>query len=250
MTAPLAGLKVVELARVLAGPWAGQTLSDLGCEVIKVESPAGDDTRQWGPPFVTRDEDVTASYFHSTNRGKASVTVDFRTEEGQAQVKELLADADILIENFKTGGLAKYGLDYASLSAQFPKLIYCSITGFGHTGPYAHRAGYDFIIQGMSGLMSITGERDGQPQKSGMAITDIFTGVYASTAILAAVHQRHQTGVGQHIDMALLDCAVAITGNQAMNYLTTGKAPTRMGNAHPNLTPYEVFECSLSLIHI
>ncbi|HBB85654.1 MAG TPA: CoA transferase [Sulfitobacter sp.] len=244
MTAPLAGLKVVELARVLAGPWAGQTLSDLGCEVIKVESPAGDDTRQWGPPFVTRDEDVTASYFHSTNRGKASVTVDFRAEEGQAQVKELLADADILIENFKTGGLAKYGLDYASLSAQFPKLIYCSITGFGHTGPYAHRAGYDFIIQGMSGLMSITGEPDGQPQKSGMAITDIFTGVYASTAILAAVHQRHQTGVGQHIDMALLDCAVAITGNQAMNYLTTGKAPTRMGNAHPNLTPYEVFECS------
>ncbi|UWR33877.1 CoA transferase [Sulfitobacter sp. W027] len=244
MTAPLAGLKVVELARVLAGPWAGQTLSDLGCEVIKVESPAGDDTRQWGPPFVTRDEDVTASYFHSTNRGKASVTVDFRTEEGQAQVKELLVDADILIENFKTGGLAKYGLDYASLSAQFPKLIYCSITGFGQTGPYAHRAGYDFIIQGMSGLMSITGEPDGQPQKSGMAITDIFTGVYASTAILAAVHQRHQTGVGQHIDMALLDCAVAITGNQAMNYLTTGKAPTRMGNAHPNLTPYEVFECS------
>lgn len=244
MTAPLTGLKVVELARVLAGPWAGQTLSDLGCEVIKVESPAGDDTRQWGPPFVTRDEDVTASYFHSTNRGKASVTVDFRTEEGQAQVKELLADADILIENFKTGGLAKYGLDYASLSAQFPKLIYCSITGFGQTGPYAHRAGYDFIIQGMSGLMSITGEPDGQPQKSGMAITDIFTGVYASTAILAAVHQRHQTGVGQHIDMALLDCAVAITGNQAMNYLTTGKAPTRMGNAHPNLTPYEVFECS------
>ncbi len=244
MTAPLAGLKVVELARVLAGPWAGQTLSDLGCEVIKVESPAGDDTRQWGPPFVTRDEDVTASYFHSTNRGKASVTVDFRTEEGQAQVKELLADADILIENFKTGGLAKYGLDYASLSAQFPKLIYCSITGFGQTGPYAHRAGYDFIIQGMSGLMSITGEPDGQPQKSGMAITDIFTGVYASTAILAAVHQRHQTGVGQHIDMALLDCAVAITGNQAMNYLTTGNAPTRMGNAHPNLTPYEVFECS------
>ncbi|MEX3313869.1 CaiB/BaiF CoA transferase family protein [Sulfitobacter sp. PS-8MA] len=244
MTAPLAGLKVVELARVLAGPWAGQTLSDLGCEVIKVESPAGDDTRQWGPPFVTRDEDVSASYFHSTNRGKASVTVDFRSEEGQAKVKELLADADILIENFKTGGLAKYGLDYASLSAQFPKLIYCSITGFGHSGPYAHRAGYDFIIQGMSGLMSITGEPDGQPQKSGMAITDIFTGVYASTAILAAVHQRHQTGVGQHIDMALLDCAVAITGNQAMNYLTTGKAPTRMGNAHPNLTPYEVFECS------
>lgn len=244
MAAPLAGLKVVELARVLAGPWAGQTLSDLGCDVVKVESPAGDDTRQWGPPFVTRDEDITASYFHSANRGKASVTADFRTQEGQAEVKALLADADILIENFKTGGLAKYGLDYESLKAEFPKLIYCSITGFGHTGPYAHRAGYDFIIQGMSGLMSITGEADGQPQKSGMAITDIFTGIYATTAILAAVHQRSETGKGQHIDMALLDCAVAIMGNQAMNYLTTGVAPKRMGNAHPNLTPYEVFETS------
>lgn len=244
MAAPLAGLKVIEMARVLAGPWAGQTLSDLGCEVIKVESPDGDDTRQWGPPFVTRDDDVSASYFHSTNRGKASVTIDFRTPEGQAAVKDLLRDADIVIENFKTGGLAKYGLDYASISAEFPKLIYCSITGFGQTGPYAARAGYDFVIQGMSGLMSITGEPDGQPQKSGMAITDIFTGIYATTAILAAVHQRAQTGMGQHIDMALLDCAVAITGNQAMNYLTTGKPPTRMGNAHPNLTPYEVFTSS------
>ena len=244
MEAPLAGLKVVELARILAGPWAGQTLSDLGCEVIKVESPEGDDTRQWGPPFVTRDEDVSASYFHSTNRGKASVTIDFRTPEGQARLREILADADILIENFKTGGLAKYGLDYASLKDDFPRLIYCSITGFGHDGPYAHRAGYDFIIQGMSGLMSVTGEPDRQPQKSGMAITDIITGVYASTAILAAVHQRGRTGRGQHIDMALLDCAVSIMGNQAMNYLTTGVAPTRMGNAHPNLTPYEVFACS------
>ena len=232
------------MARVLAGPWAGQTLSDLGCEVIKIESPTGDDTRQWGPPFVERDGDVSAAYFHSTNRGKASITIDFRTPEGQRHVKELLADADILIENFKTGGLAKYGLDYASLSAEFPKLIYCSITGFGHTGPYAHRAGYDFIIQGMSGLMSITGEPDGQPQKTGMAITDVFTGVYATTAILAAVYQRAQTGRGQHIDMALLDCAVAITGNQAMNYLTTGTPPKRMGNAHPNLTPYEVFPSS------
>ncbi|MCX7558032.1 CaiB/BaiF CoA-transferase family protein [Sulfitobacter sp. F26204] len=241
---PLHGLKVIEMARVLAGPWAGQTLSDLGCEVIKVESPAGDDTRQWGPPFVTRDDDVSASYFHSTNRGKASVTIDFRTEEGQAKLKDLLRDADIVIENFKTGGLAKYGLDYASLREEFPSLIYCSITGFGHTGPYAHRAGYDFIIQGMSGLMSVTGEPDRQPQKSGMAITDIFTGIYATTAILAAVHQRSETGKGQHIDMALLDCAVAIMGNQAMNYLTTGVAPTRMGNAHPNLTPYEVFETS------
>jgi crotonobetainyl-CoA:carnitine CoA-transferase CaiB-like acyl-CoA transferase len=244
MQGPLAGLKVVEMARVLAGPWAGQTLSDLGCDVIKVESPAGDDTRQWGPPFVTREDDVSAGYFHSANRGKASVIIDFRTDEGQAKLKDLLKDADIVIENFKTGGLAKYGLDYESLRAEFPQLIYCSITGFGHTGPYAHRAGYDFIIQGMSGLMSITGEPDRQPQKSGMAITDIFTGIYATTAILAAVHQRNQTGQGQHIDMALLDCAVAIMGNQAMNYLITGEAPTRMGNAHPNLTPYEVFETS------
>jgi len=244
MAAPLSGLKVIELARVLAGPWAGQTLSDLGAEVIKVESPAGDDTRQWGPPFVERDEDRSASYFHSANRGKASVVVDLRTDAGQAKMHALLADADILIENFKTGGLAKYGMDYATLSARFPKLIYCSITGFGQTGPYAHRAGYDFIIQGISGLMSITGEPDRQPQKHGMAITDIFTGIYSTTAILAAVHQRNSTGVGQHIDMALLDCAVAITGNQAMNYLTTGTPPSRLGNAHPNLTPYEVFETS------
>ena len=244
MSAPLAGLKVVELARVLAGPWAGQTLSDLGCDVIKVESPAGDDTRQWGPPFVTRDTDVSSSYFHSTNRGKSSVTIDFRSDAGVARLKELLGDADILIETFKTGGLAKYGLDHDSLKAEFPRLIYCSITGFGHTGPYAHRAGYDFIIQGMSGLMSITGEPDRPPQKSGMAIADIFTGIYATTAILAAVHQRNQTGKGQHIDMALLDSAVAIMGNQAMNYMTTGVAPGRMGNAHPNLTPYEVFASS------
>ena len=243
MPGPLAGLKVVEMARILAGPWCGQTLSDLGCEVIKVESPAGDDTRQWGPPFVERDEDVSASYFHSTNRGKASVTIDFRTEEGVARLKALLADADILIENFKTGGLQKYGLDYDSLKEDFPQLIYCSITGFGHTGPYAHRAGYDFIIQGMCGLMSVTGEPDRQPQKSGMAITDIFTGIYASTAILAAVIQRQQTGRGQHIDMSLLDCGVSIMGNQAMNYMVTGNPPTRMGNAHPNLTPYEVFSC-------
>ena len=243
-TAPLKGLKVVELARILAGPWAGQTLSDLGADVIKVEAPRGDDTRAWGPPFVTRDEDVSASYFHSTNRGKASVTVDFGTDEGQARLRDLVAGADIFIENFKVGGLAKYGLDYDRLSEINPGLIYCSITGFGQTGPYAHRAGYDFIIQGMSGLMSITGEPDGQPQKSGVAITDIFTGVYAVSGILAALHQRHQTGRGQHIDMALLDVAVSVTANQAMNYLTTGTAPGRMGNAHPNLTPYQVFDCS------
>jgi crotonobetainyl-CoA:carnitine CoA-transferase CaiB-like acyl-CoA transferase len=193
---------------------------------------------------VQRDDDTSASYFHSANRGKASVTVDFRTEDGQARVRDLVRDADILIENFKLGGLAKYGLDYESLSAINPGLIYCSITGFGQTGPYAHRAGYDFIIQGMSGLMSITGEADGQPQKSGVAITDIFTGVYSVTAILAALHQRGQTGKGQHIDMSLLDVAVAVTANQAMNYLTTGTPPGRMGNAHPNLTPYQVFDCS------
>lgn len=243
MNAPLDGLKVVELARVLAGPWAGQTLADLGCEVTKVESPLGDDTRQWGPPFVTRDDDVSAAYFHSTNRGKKSVTADFRTSEGIAKVKALLADADILIENFKTGGLAKYRLDYDNLKDEFPRLIYCSITGFGHDGPYANRAGYDFIIQGMSGLMSVTGEPDGQPQKYGVAITDLLTGVYGTTAILAAVHQRHTTGRGQHIDMSLMDVAVAITSNQALNYLTTGVPPRRMGNAHLNLAPYQVFDC-------
>jgi crotonobetainyl-CoA:carnitine CoA-transferase CaiB-like acyl-CoA transferase len=244
MSAPLEGLKVVELARVLAGPWAGQTLADLGCEVTKVESPDGDDTRQWGPPFITRDEDVSAAYYHSTNRGKSSVTADFRTPEGVAKVKGLLADADILIENFKTGGLAKYGLDYDSLKADFPRLIYCSITGFGHSGPYAGRAGYDFIIQGMSGLMSVTGEPDGQPQKYGVAITDLFTGIYGTTAILAAVYQRQRTGRGQHIDMALMDVAVAITQNQALNYITTGVPPRRMGNRHLNLAPYQVFDCA------
>ncbi len=243
MSAPLQGLKVVELARILAGPWAGQTLSDLGAEVIKVEAPAGDDTRRWGPPFIEREGDTSAAYFHACNRGKQSVTIDFCNAEGQAQLKALIADADIVIENFKVGGLAKYGLDYASLKDEFPALIYCSITGFGQTGPYAHRAGYDFIIQGMSGLMSITGEPGGQPQKSGVAITDIFTGVYAVSGILAAVHQRHTTGKGQHIDMALLDVAAAVTANQAMNYLATGDAPGMMGNAHMNLTPYQVFDC-------
>ena len=242
--APLAGLKVVELARILAGPWAGQTLADLGAEVIKVESPAGDDTRAWGPPFIERGEDRTAAYFHSCNRGKASVAVDFRTEEGQARVRELVAEADILIENFKVGGLAKYGLDYASLSKLNPGLIYCSITGFGQDGPYAHRAGYDYIIQGMSGFMSITGDPDGQPQRAGVAVTDLFTGLYSVAGILAALHQRERTGRGQHIDMALLDCAVAATANQAMNYLATGTPPGRTGNYHPNLAPYQVFDCA------
>ena len=243
MATPLEGLKVIELARILAGPWAGQTLGDLGAEVLKVEAPEGDDTRQWGPPFVERENDKTASYFHSCNRGKSSVIVDFRTDEGKAVLIELVRDADILIENFKVGGLKKYGLDYENLAKVNPKLIYCSITGFGQTGPYAHRAGYDYIIQGMSGFMSITGEPDGAPQRAGVAITDIFTGVYATSAILAALHMRARTGKGQHIDMSLLDSAVCVMANQALNYLTTGNPPQRTGNYHPNLTPYQVFEC-------
>jgi crotonobetainyl-CoA:carnitine CoA-transferase CaiB-like acyl-CoA transferase len=241
---PLAGLKVIELARILAGPWAGQTLADLGAEVIKVESPDGDDTRSWGPPFITRGDDTSAAYFHSCNHGKQSVVIDFHSASGQEQIRQLVSDADILIENFKVGGLAKYGLDYASLSMLNPRLIYCSITGFGQDGPYAHRAGYDYIIQGMSGLMSVTGAADGEPQKVGVAVTDILTGLYASTAILAAVCQRAQTGRGQHIDMALLDVAVAAMANQGMNYLATGKAPARLGNAHPNIVPYQVFACA------
>jgi crotonobetainyl-CoA:carnitine CoA-transferase CaiB-like acyl-CoA transferase len=244
MTTPLRGVRVLELARILAGPWAGQTLADLGAEVIKVEAPEGDDTRRWGPPFIEREGDRTAAYFHACNRGKRSVTADFRTEEGRARVVELARDADVLIENFKLGGLAKYGLDYDSLRAVNPGLIYCSITGFGQTGPYAHRAGYDYIIQGMSGLMSVTGDPEGQPQKVGVAVTDIFTGLYAANAILAALHLRQATGTGQHIDMSLMDSAVSIMANQAMNYLATGAAPQRLGNAHPNLVPYQVFDCS------
>lgn len=244
MAAPLEGLKVVELARILAGPWAGQTLADLGADVIKVEAPAGDDTRQWGPPFVEREDDRTAAYFHSCNRGKGSITVDFREARDLERLRALIAEADILIENFKVGGLRKYGLDYASLSALNPRLIYCSITGFGQTGPYAHRAGYDYIIQGMSGLMSITGEPEGQPQRVGVAVTDLFTGVYSVSGVLAALYQRERTGRGQHVDMALLDVAVSVTANQAMNYLSTGTPPGRTGNYHPNLTPYQVFDCA------
>lgn len=244
MAAPLKGIKVVELARILAGPWAGQLLGDLGAEVIKVESEQGDDTRAWGPPFIERDNDVSAAYFHGCNRGKKSITVDLSSSKGQERIKKLVKDSDILIENFKVGGLKKYGLDYESLKIKNKALIYCSITGFGQDGPYATRAGYDYIIQGMSGLMSITGEPGGPPLKTGVAITDIFTGIYASTAILAALHQRKETGLGQHIDMSLLDSAVAILANQGMNYLSTGNSPGRMGNFHPNLSPYQVFECS------
>lgn len=241
---PLAGLKVVELARILAGPWAGQIFADLGAEVIKVEAPEGDDTRRWGPPFIQHGGEESAAYFHATNRGKKSVTADFRTPEGQQKVRDLIRDADIVIENFKVGGLAKYGLDYASLAQVNPRLVYCSVTGFGQDGPYAHRAGYDYIIQGMSGLMSVTGEPDGQPQKVGVAVVDVFTGIYAVVGVLAALHQRQSSGRGQHVDMALFDVATAIMANQAMNYLATGNSPKRLGNAHPNLVPYAVFDCS------
>ncbi len=240
---PLAGIRVIELARVLAGPWAGQMLADLGADVIKVENPdGGDDTRHWGPPFVegADGENLSAAYYHSTNRGKRSITADLKSEEGQSLVRRLVATADVLIENFKLGGLVKYGLDYDSLRAINPRLVYCSITGFGQTGPYANLAGYDYIVQGMSGFMSITGEPDGQPMKAGVAIADIFTGIYAVSAIEAALIHALKTGEGQLIDMALLDVQSAVLANQNMNYLVSGRAPVRLGNAHPNISPYEV----------
>ena len=239
---PLTGLKVVELARILAGPWAGQIFADLGAEVIKIESAAGDDTRQWGPPFVTyADGSSDAAYFHAATRGKTSVVIDFATPEGQAQVKALIADANVLIENFKVGTLAKYGLDYASLCALNPRLIYCSITGFGQDGPYASRPGYDFIVQGMSGIMDLTGDPAGPPQKIGVAFADIMTGLYAVIAIQAALAARATSGRGEHIDMALFDVMTGVLANQAQNYLVSGQVPRRMGNAHPNITPYAVF---------
>jgi crotonobetainyl-CoA:carnitine CoA-transferase CaiB-like acyl-CoA transferase len=243
VTAPLTGLRVLELARILAGPWIGQTLADLGADVIKVESPEGDDTRKWGPPFVrgTAGETLDAAYFHSCNRGKRSIVIDFSTCEGRRTVQLLAQRADVLIENFKVGGLGKYGLDYASLKPSNPRLIYCSVTGFGQTGPYAQRPGYDFIIQGMSGVMDLTGEADGPPEKIGIAFADIFTGVYGATAILAALNHRERTGEGQHIDMSLMDCMVGVLANQGMNYLVSGQVPRRMGNAHPNIVPYQVF---------
>lgn len=244
LPAPLAGLRVVELARVLAGPWCGQILADLGAEVVKVESPSGDDTRGWGPPFIEREGDRSAAYFHSCNRGKTSVTADFTTDEGKARVRALVSEADVVIENFKVGGLVKYGLDHTTMTAMNPRLVWCAITGFGQTGPYAPRAGYDYIIQGMSGLMSVTGDPAGQPQKVGVAVVDLFTGIYASTAILAALHQRETTGKGQVIDMSLMDVAVAVMSNQAMNYLATGESPQRLGNSHPNIVPYRVMDCS------
>ena len=246
MTAPLQGLKVIEMARILAGPWIGQTLSDLGAEVVKLESPEGDDTRNWGPPFVERADgsDGDAAYFHSTNRGKKSVVVDFKTEEGRATIRALVADCDVFVENFKVGGLAKYGLDYATLRELNPKLVYLSLTGFGQTGPYAHKAGYDFMIQGLAGIMDLTGEPDGQPQKMGVAFADVFTGLYGVIAIQSALMVRSQTGQGQHVDMALFDAMSAVLANQALNFLVSGRSPKRMGNAHPNIVPYQVFPSS------
>ena len=244
--APLKGVRVLELARILAGPWIGQTLADLGADVIKVESPDGDDTRGWGPPFVegADGEDLGAAYFHSCNRGKRSIMADFRTDEGRAVVRDLARRADVLVENFKVGGLKKYGLDYAVLKEVNPRLVYCSITGFGQDGPYAHRAGYDFMIQGMSSIMDLTGDPAGEPQKVGLAVCDIFTGLYGTIGILAALRERENSGLGQHIDMALMDTSAAILANQAMNYLVSGTPPRRLGNAHPNIVPYQVFPAS------
>ena len=241
----LQGIRVLDLSRVLAGPWAGQTLADLGARVIKVERPgAGDDTRHWGPPYLKdlegRDTDQ-AAYFLAANRGKQSVTIDFTRSEGQQLVRQLAGASDILLENFKVGGLARYGLDYPSLQAINPGLIYCSITGFGQDGPYRDRPGYDFMIQGMGGLMSLTGDPDGQPQKVGVALADVMTGLYATIGVLAALNHRQRTGEGQYIDLALLDVQVATLANQAMNYLVSGRAPGRLGNAHPNIVPYQAF---------
>ena len=254
---PLSGVRVLDLSRVLAGPWATQTLADLGAEVIKIERPgAGDDTRAWGPPFTTTTDGSKgdAAYFLCANRGKKSVALDIATPEGAEAVRKLAATCDVVVENFKTGGLKKYGLDYASLSAINPRLVYCSITGFGQDGPDAHRAGYDYMIQAMGGLMSITGQPDGipgaEPMKVGVAVVDLFTGLYASNAILAALMHARATGEGQSIDIALFDVQAAMLANQAANYFVSGAAPTRMGNAHPNLAPYQPFPCSDGMVVI
>lgn len=246
---PLSGIRVLDLSRVLAGPWAGQLLADLGADVVKVEKPqGGDDTRAWGPPYLkdaSGRDTGEASYFLCANRNKRSVAIDIATPEGQAQVRALAGQADVLLENFKVGGLKRYGLDYASLKDGHPRLVYCSITGFGQTGPYAARAGYDFLIQGMGGLMSVTGGADGEPgagpQKVGVALTDIMTGLYATVAVQAALAERERSGLGQHIDLALLDVQIACLANQASNYLAGGQLPRRMGNAHPNIVPYQDF---------
>ncbi|MCZ4282780.1 CaiB/BaiF CoA-transferase family protein [Kiloniella laminariae] len=245
-SAPLEGIRVLDLSRVLAGPWVGQSLADLGADVIKVERPGtGDDTRAWGPPFIQTPEGENtgeSAYYMATNRGKRSLAIDMTQQEGQKILREIARKSDIVIENFKVGGLEKYGLDYQSLSAINPRLVYCSITGFGQTGPYAEKAGYDLMIQGMGGLMSITGEADRQPMKVGVAVVDVFSGMYGLSAILAALFKRERSGKGDHIDIALMDCQTAMLANQATNYLVSGKIPKRRGNAHPNISPYEVFE--------
>jgi crotonobetainyl-CoA:carnitine CoA-transferase CaiB-like acyl-CoA transferase len=253
MAGPLAGLRVLELARILAGPWAGQILADLGADVVKVERKgAGDDTRGWGPPFVEAADGghLDAAYFHATNRGKRSIELDFESEEGRRIVKKLAARSDVLIENFKVGGLAKFGLDYASLSKDNPRLIYCSVTGFGQNGPYAARAGYDLMAQGIGGIMDLTGAPDGEPQRAGVPVADIFTGIYSVVGILAAVIERERTGRGCLVDTALVDSQVGVLANQALNYLVSGKVPKRIGNAHPNIVPYQVFPASDGLIII
>ncbi|MEM7718888.1 MAG: CaiB/BaiF CoA-transferase family protein [Pseudomonadota bacterium] len=242
MSGPLQGLRVLELARILAGPWAGQTLADLGADVIKVESPAGDDTRGWGPPFVDQDGTPSAAYFQSCNRGKSSVVADLKNAEDCARVAALAAEADVVIENFKKGGLAKFGLDYDTLSTANPALVYCSITGFGQSGPRASEPGYDLLIQAMSGIMDATGSADGPPTKMGVAFADIFSGLYTVIAVQAALAERGVSGRGQHIDISLFDCMLSVLANQAQNYFATGKTPKRKGNAHPNLMPYEMFE--------
>lgn len=254
---PLSGVRVLDLSRVLAGPWATQLLADLGAEVIKIERPGvGDDTRLWGPPFTTKADGSRgdAAYFLCANRGKKSVELDMATPEGAAMVRELAKTCDVVVENFKTGGLKKYGLDHASLAAVNPRLVYCSITGFGQDGPDAHRAGYDYMIQAMGGLMSITGQPDGapgaEPMKVGVAVVDLFTGLYASNAIMAALLHARATGEGQAIDIALFDVQAAMLANQATNFFVSGKAPTRMGNAHPNLAPYQPFPCTDGMVVI
>jgi len=243
----LQGIKVLDLSRILAGPWATQLLADYGATVWKIEHPeGGDDTRRWGPPFVEIDGQSVAAYFMAANRGKCSIAVDISEAEGQRLVNELAKQADVLVENFKVGGLARYGLDFASLNQLNPQLIYCSITGFGQAGPAAHEAGYDAMMQATGGLMSITGQADatgGEPTKVGVAVTDLMTGLYAANAILAALHYRERHGVGQHIDLALFDTQLAMLANQGMNYLISGESPLRLGNAHPNIVPYQTFAC-------
>lgn len=245
MAGPLSHIKVLDLSRILAGPWSTQMLGDLGADVTKIEKPgSGDDTRHWGPPF-TQNADGSAgdaAYFLCTNRNKTSRTLDISTQEGQAEIQKLVKDSDIVVENYRVGGLKKYGLDYDSLAKINPGLIYCSITGFGQTGPYAARPGYDFLIQAMGGLMSITGEPDGPPEKVGVAIADLMTGMYATIGILGALAHRDRTGEGQYIDLALLDCQIAMLANQGTNYMVGGKTPERLGNAHPNIVPYQVFD--------